>query len=197
MESNEASFDPGRLCEHQRFLAGLARALVADEHAAEDVVHVPWCANCAHALQLLREKVCGVAVVVNEYGETIGIVTYEDLVDTIVVPEPSRARRLLRREPVVEIDEGTYHVDGLTTLRHLARRLDLDFELDDVERVTVAGLLIDELEHLPEVGDECRWRNCTFRVMEVGQRGRLRVLVRRWNDSAIVDGGAGRESDST
>lgn len=154
--------------------------------AAEDVVHVPWCADGATTLQMLRERLCGVAAVVNEFGETIGILTYEDLVDTVVVPEPSRARRLLRREPVIEVDADTYHVDGLTTLRHLAARLELDFDADDVEYVTVSGLLIDELEHLPQRGDECTWQGCRIRVMDVGDRGRLRVLVRRGIDEESV-----------
>ncbi len=146
---------------------------------AEDVVHVPWCANCAFTLQRLRERACGVASVVNEYGETIGIVTYEDLLDTVVVPEPSRARRLLQREPIVEVDEGAYHVDGLTTLRYLTQRLKLDVDVENEESVTVTGMLVDALEKWPVAGDECEWRALSLRVIEVGQRGRLRILVRR------------------
>jgi len=149
------------------------------ETAAEEVVHVPWCADLAYTLQLLRGRFCGLASVVNEYGETIGIVTYEDIVDTVMMPEPSRAKRLLRREPVLEIAPGRYHVEGITTLRYLSKRLNISFAPIVDGLVTVAGMLHDELEHLPNIGDECSWRGCRIKVIDVSRRGKLRVMVSR------------------
>jgi len=149
------------------------------ENAAEDVVNVPWCATVADTLQQMRDRFCSVAVVVNEYGETIGMVTYEDIIDTILMPQPSRAKRLLNREPVLEVAPGCYRVEGITTLRHLADRLELDYDPAPDSPVTVAGLLYDELEHIPVLGDECTWQEYHIRVMEVSPRGQLRVTVLR------------------
>jgi putative hemolysin len=146
---------------------------------AEPLIHVPWCASLAETLQQLREKLCDVAVAVNEFGETIGIVTYEDIIDTILVEQPSRTKRVLQREPVLEVAPGKYHVDGLTTLRYLAQRLGLDYEPIADRLVTVAGLLHDELERLPEVGEECRWSGYVFRVIDTPGRGKLRVMISR------------------
>jgi len=159
------------------------------EVSAEEVVHIPWCATLAFTLQLLRERVGNVASVVNEYGETIGIITYEDIADTILVPLPSRAKRLLRRDPVLKIAPGRYHVDGITTLRHLCRRLGIEFEPEKDGLVTLAGMLLDELERLPMVGDECRWRGYTIRVIDVSKQGQLRVML-----STDSDAGARTES---
>lgn len=144
---------------------------------AQSVIHVPWCASLAETLQRLRDKLCDVAVVVNELGETIGIVTYEDIVDTILVEQPSRTKRVLRREPVLEVAPGRYHVDGLTTLRYLSQRLGFEYEPTADGLVTVAGLLHDELEKLPEVGDECTWLGYEFRVIDTPRRGKIRVMV--------------------
>ncbi len=155
-------------------------AIVPDrnlEQAAEEVVHVPWCANLAYTLGLLRDRFCSVASVVNEYGETIGIVTYEDIIDTVLVPQPSRAKRVLRREPVLEIAPGRYHVEGITTLRYLCKRLDLEYEPEPDGQVTVSGVLNDRLERIPVVGDECLWRGYRFQVFDVFRRGQLRVTV--------------------
>lgn len=147
--------------------------------AAEEVVHVPWCAKAAFTLQLLRDNYCSVAAVVNEYGETIGVVTYEDLLDTILNADPSRVRRVWRREPVRDLGDGRWEVEGITTLRYLARKLDIDYDPDEDNAVTVAGLLSEELEALPSTGQEIVWQGWRVRVTEVSGRGRFQVVVSR------------------
>jgi CBS domain containing-hemolysin-like protein len=117
--------------------------------------------------------------VVNEYGETIGVVTYDDLIDTILGESPSRTRRVLRREPMLEVAPGRYHVDGMTTLRFLSERLGTEYEPTADGLLTVAGMLHEEFERLPLPGDECAWNGWTFRVIEVARRGRVRVMVFR------------------
>ena len=146
---------------------------------AERLIYVPWCASLAYTLQLLRDHFSGVAAVINEYGETMGIVTYSDIIDTILLPQPSRARRVLRREPVLEIAPGQYHVDGLTTLRYLSQRLNMDFSPEADSQLTLAGMLQEELEHIPVAGDTCSWRGCDIRVIDVTATGQLRATVTR------------------
>ena len=147
------------------------------EALAEDIVYVPWCARLSYTLQLLRERICSVAAVVNEFGDTLGIVTYDDILDTVTARQPSRARRLLNREPVLEVDPGCYHVEGITTLRYLAKRIGIPYEPSADGLVTVAGILHEEFEHIPEIGDECHWRGFRIRVIDVSKRGWLRVMM--------------------
>jgi putative hemolysin len=146
---------------------------------AEEVVHVPWCAKLGAVLALMREQVVSVASVVNEFGETIGMLTYDDILNTVLIPEPDRAARLLSRPPVLEVAPGCYHAEGITSLRHLAGRLGIEYESDSDGLVTLAGLLQEKLEHLPTVGDECRWHDFRIKVIEVSKRGRLRALLIR------------------
>jgi len=86
------------------------------ESIADDVVFVPWCGSVAATLTQLRRKLVSVASVVNEYGETVGIITEGDILDSLLNPESSRTQRLLDRDPIVKIRAG-YLVDGLSTLR--------------------------------------------------------------------------------
>lgn len=152
------------------------------ENTAEQVVYVPWCSHLAYTLQLLRQQVCSVAAVVNEYGGTIGIVTYEDILENIINPEQSRAKRLLNREPVLNVAPDRYHVDGITTLRYLCKRLGMEYEADSEGLVTVAGRLHEELEHIPVVGDTIIWRGYEMKVIDVVSRGQLRVMLTKLPD---------------
>ena len=72
-------------------------------------------------LELIRRRKREVAAVVNEFGETIGILTFDDILDTIFSGAPSRSERLLRREPIRPITPGVWHVTGMTSLRRLVR----------------------------------------------------------------------------
>jgi len=157
-------------------------SVVSADHlaeGAEEVVHVPWCAKLGAVLTLLREQVADVASVVNEYGETIGMLTYDDILNTVLIAEPDRASRVLSRPPVLEVAPGCYHAEGITSLRHLAGRLGIEYDADSDGLVTLAGLLQEKLEHLPTVGDECNWYGFRIRVIEVSKRGRLRAMLIR------------------
>ncbi len=147
------------------------------EKLAKPVVHVPWCAKTSSVLQRMEDEDCLLASVVNEFGETIGIITYDDIVDTILAPDPTRNRRLMRREPILEVAPNHFHVDGITSLRFLSQRLSIDYDSDEEDSVTVTGLFHEELERIPELGDECLWRGLSLRVIETGRRGQIRVLV--------------------
>ncbi|MBA3314189.1 MAG: CNNM domain-containing protein [Planctomycetota bacterium] len=166
-----------------RIVPLLDLSFLPDEHLeskAIELLHLPWCATLADALQIIRVKKAAAVSVVNEHGETIGITTREDLLDALLIPEADRAKRLLRRDPVLEISPGVLHVEGITTLRHLAARLALqDYVPDEEENITVAGLLAEELEHVPEIGESIRWRGYDFKVIEVTDRTVHRVLVEK------------------
>ena len=152
---------------------------VEADSAVLPVIHIPWCATLADTLSEMVAQHTRVAAIVNEHGETIGIVTEEDILDTVLAPQPSRTRRILRREPVLEVSEKTYHVEGMTTLRYLAGRLGVEFDPDDGESVTVQGLLLERLERFPQAGDQCEWHQWHFRVFDTDGPRRVRVLVSR------------------
>ncbi len=149
---------------------------------AESVIYVPWCASLAYVLSELQRQYCGVAVIVHELGEMTGVVTYEDILETMLTESPSRTRRILRREPIIAIGPGRFHADGLVTIRYLAAQLRADFDPEEDAQYTINGMFHDQLDRLAVIGDVVVWKNWRLTVIDSTVRGRMRVLV----ESAIV-----------
>jgi len=143
------------------------------EHHADPVAYVPWCTTVADALEVMQQKDGHVAAVVNELGETIGILTFDDILDTIFRSSPSRTQRLLKRPPIRHVGPGVWHVYGMTSLRRLGRYFGV--QRPPSKSVTVSGVIQELLERFPEPGDECRWGPFRFRVLDLPQRGQLLV----------------------
>lgn len=153
------------------------------ERIAQPVAYVPWCTSVAQALEIMLRGERRVAAVVNELGETIGVLTFEDVLDTLFLQSSSRSERLLRRVPIRQVAPEVWHVTGMTSLRRLARYFRV--ERPTSRSVTVAGVLQEVLERLPVPGDTCSWGPFHFQVLESPERGQLLVeLTRRSPDES-------------
>lgn len=147
------------------------------EHLAESVVITPWCSTVAEALEQMLVQDRDVAAVVNEFGETIGILTFDDLLDTIFTYSPSRSKRFFDRNPIHNIAPGMWLVAGMTSLRRLAR--DLKVELPSSKSVTIGGIVQETLGRLAAPGDECEWGPFHLKVLEAPQRGLMLIQLTR------------------
>ena len=143
------------------------------EHQAAPVVYVPWCSTVAYALDEMQGRDREVAAIVNELGETIGILTFEDIMDTLFSYSPSRSKLLLDRKPIHDIGTNSWLVAGVTSLRRLERYLKIKFPPS--KSVTVAGVLQESMQRLAEAGDQCDWGPFHFRVLEAAERGHMLI----------------------
>ena len=131
----------------------------------EDVIYVPWSASVAEVFDRLQQANRKVAVVVNEFGETIGIITIDDIIATLFTREHGRNRGLLDRRELKLISEHRWQLTGLTSLRTLERKFGVSFR--QYSSLTVGGLLLERLGRFPHVGDECRIGTLLFRVVSI------------------------------
>lgn len=143
------------------------------ERFAEPVEYMPWCTTVAEAFERMSQRNREVTVVVNEYGDTIGVLTIEDILETVFHDSPSRAKRLLDVEPLVQIDDMKWHVSGMMSVRRLARQLDV--EIPATDSVTVGGLIQEVLQRLCADGDECEWGPLSLKVLQTNSPSGLKV----------------------
>ncbi len=115
------------------------------------------------------------AVVVDEYGGTSGIVSLEDVLEEIVGEiqdeHQSEEADVEEEESGIYLVSGGAHVDVLEDL--------FDIEIDDVGFDSVAGLLLDRLGHLPRPGETVTWQGVELEAVEVDRRRLRRVRARR------------------
>jgi len=107
---------------------------------------VPEGTSLTRQLLEFQGKERRMALVVDEYGDIQGLVTLDDILEEIVgefTPEGRGRSRTMRR-----LDDGNYLVDGSTSVRTLNRRLDWDLPFDEAH--TLGGLLIEEMEEIPD-----------------------------------------------
>lgn len=106
------------------------------------------------------------ALVVDEYGEILGLVTMKDILEEIVGEFTSQAvgsAALFHREP-----DGAVIADGYCSLRVLNRKAGFDFPLEGPK--TINGLLLEELEDIPEAGTTLAIGEQTVEIMQVQNR---------------------------
>ena len=162
--------------------AHVAARETVDAAALRPVEYVPWCAPAPLALEPLRKPGAVAVGVLNEYGDLLGVVTGEDVMESLVSPDASRARRVLDREPVVHLGRGEWRVEGMTLLRVLGEHLGLGDEevfAEGVEARTVGGLLIERLGRFAEEGDSAEWLGHELRVVDAPKPGVVTVVARR------------------
>ena len=135
------------------------------EEQFEEVIYVPWSTSVAEVFDRLQQAERKVAVVVNEFGETIGIITIDDIIATLFTREQGRSRGLLNRRELKLIAENRWQLTGLTSLRTLERKFSVSFR--EYSSLTVVGFLRERLERLPRVGDQCEVETLQFRVVSV------------------------------
>ena len=130
-------------------------------------IMVPEGMNALRVLQAMQKQRVHLAVVVDEYGGTAGLVTLEDLLEEIVGDmgdeyEPAEL------PDIMQLANGTYDIDGEMPLDDVSDLLNLSFDEED-EDDTLGGYIFSRLGRKPEEGDEIEWKNWTFTVLKMDQ----------------------------
>jgi putative hemolysin len=129
-------------------------------------------------LELFQEKHNQLAIVLNEYGGTEGMVTLEDVVEEIVGEIRDEHRRH-EEQKFVERDDGSWLLDGTVSIADMIERLEISTDEPWEGRgfSTIAGLILDRLGHIPAIGDKADWDGLDLEVVDMDGQRIDRVLI--------------------
>ena len=118
------------------------------EKVMREPYFIPSGTSLFSQLQLFQENQKRVGLVVDEYGEWMGLVTLEDIVEEIIGEFTTQAPKLA--STFSKQEDGSFIVEGSTLLRELNRKLGFQFPLDGPK--TLNGLILEYFEDIPEAG---------------------------------------------
>jgi putative hemolysin len=154
---------------------------------------VPPNKNVSVLLKEMREKRIHLALVMDEYGGTDGLVTMEDLIEEIVGDIRDEQEKELRE--IDEIAANRYIVDGKADIGKVNYRLGVKLPEDQFE--TIGGFVLGLFGRLPAEGDQVRYNNLMFTVLRLRKNriARVRILKLTPEDQAQEDQERGEDEN--
>ena len=139
-------------------------------------VYIPEIKKIDDIFKIMKAKKVQLAIVINEYGQTAGLISMEDILEEIVgniMDEYDVDEHHIRKKSATE-----YTIDGLTKLEELETLLEIEFQ---TEFETINGFLISKMEHIPADNEkfEYKYKGYNFRVLKAKNKMIKSVSVQK------------------
>lgn len=132
-----------------------------------DVIHTPYFIpdnmDIYKLLDKIRTQHLKYGLICDEYGNLQGIITIKDILEALVGDLPSEVE-----EPdIISRSEGGWFVNGKCPLYDFLKYFNKEEIFDDTNYNTLGGLILYQLEHIPQVGEKISWENFNFEVVDM------------------------------
>lgn len=165
------------LCENQAHQASFEL-----RNVLRPAMFVPESKRLNSLLKEFRDTHNHMAVVVDEYGGTAGIVTIEDILEQIV-GDIEDEHDIDEEEDIRDLGDGSYAIRALTPIEDFNERFDTEFSDDEFD--TVGGLVMQRFGHLPRRGESADLGIWRFTVLNADNR-RIRLLQAEQNHDLVT-----------
>jgi Mg2+/Co2+ transporter CorB len=132
----------------------------------QDAYFIPSDTSLLSQLQHFQERHLRLGLIVDEYGELLGLVTLENIMEEIVgdftTQSPARTGKFMRQL------DGSMFVEGATLLRDLNRKMGMHFPLDGAK--TLNGLILEHMQDIPEAGTSVKISGYPIEIIQTQDR---------------------------
>ncbi len=154
------------------FFAAVRRGESDLKKVMSDIVYVTENTKISQLLQVFQRRKIHMAVVVDEYGGTVGIVTLEDIIEELVGEIWDEHDEVVQE--FVEVSEKVYTVAASYELTKFFDHFNIDAKYDSS---SVGGWVAEELGKIPEIGDKFTYRNLDIEVLKADYNRAVEIKV--------------------
>ncbi len=144
---------------------------------ARKPMFIPETKIISESMHEFQEKKTHIAIVVDEYGGTAGLVTLEDIIEEII--GEIRDEYDKEENPITKIDDNSYMVLGKTPVDELNELLNTEISEENEDFGTLGGLVLNHAGHIPKEGYTFQLENHKFTVKEVLKKRIKKVLIEK------------------
>lgn len=148
-------------------------------------VFVPETKSIDSVFRMMQTSKTQMVIVIDEYGQTSGIITMEDILEEIVGNIQDEFD--VDDKFVIDAKQDGYVLSGATPLEYLEELLQMNFEYEDFE--TLNGFMIYKLEHIPEEGEEFsfEYQGYVFSIASAKNHMVQEIRVKRKKTDSLVE----------
>jgi CBS domain containing-hemolysin-like protein len=140
------------------------------------IIMVPENASISDILTKMKKERIHIALVVDEYGGTSGLLTMEDILEEIVGDASDEHDSKI--EMIRKIDDATFEFDGMVNLEKVEEIMDVIFH-ESQQSVTIGGRVFNLIGRLPEVGDIVNDEICSYEILEINHKRIKKLLCKK------------------
>ncbi|WP_326512726.1 hemolysin family protein [Clostridium intestinale] len=154
------------------------------ENIVREIKFVPESMSISELLKIFKREKPQMAIVIDEYGGTFGLVTIEDILEEIVGEIQDEFDEEV--DSITKTEDNNYVVDGKLILDEINELLKISIESDNID--TIGGWIYSQLKAYPKINDVIVYENYEFVVLECDNKRINQILIRELDSKGMNDG---------
>ena len=145
------------------------------EDIIREIKFVPESLSIGELLKVFKKDKVQMAIIIDEYGGTFGLVTIEDILEEIVGEIQDEFDE--EANEIIKTEEGTYIVEGKVLIEDAIELLDIEMEVENI--YTIGGWIYSQLSSYPKVNDKIIYEDYEFIILKCDSKRISKVLIRK------------------
>lgn len=145
------------------------------EGIIREIKFVPESLSISELLKVFKKQKVQMAIIIDEYGGTFGLVTNEDILEEIVGEIQDEFDE--EANEIIKTEDGNYIVDGKVLIEDIIDLIDKDFEVENID--TIGGWIYSQLKSYPQINDKIVYEDYDFIILECDSKRISKVLIKK------------------